>query len=31
MIKTTEYTRCEVVQKAHGEMIVKLEDFLRRR
>ena len=31
LIKATEYTRCEVVQKAHGEMIVKLEDFLRRR
>ena len=31
LIKATEYTRCEVVHKARGEMIVKLEDFLRRR
>ena len=31
LIKATEYTRCEVAHKAHGEMIVKLEDFLRRR
>ena len=31
LIKATEYTRCEVVHKARGEMIVRLEDFLRRR
>ena len=31
LIKATEYTRCEVEHKARGEMIVKLEDFLRRR
>lgn len=31
LIKATEYTRCEVEHKAHGEMIVRLEDFLRRR
>jgi glycerol-3-phosphate dehydrogenase len=31
LIKETEYTRCEVVLKAQREMIVKLEDFLRRR
>ena len=31
LIKATEYTRCEVAHKARGEMIVKLEDFLRRR
>jgi glycerol-3-phosphate dehydrogenase len=31
LIKGTEYTRCEVVHKAQREMIVKLEDFLRRR
>jgi glycerol-3-phosphate dehydrogenase len=31
LIKETEYTRCEVILKAQREMIVKLEDFLRRR
>lgn len=31
LIKETEYTRCEVHHKARREMIVKLEDFLRRR
>lgn len=31
LIKETEYTRCEVNLKAQREMIVKLEDFLRRR
>ncbi len=31
LIKGTEYTRCEVHHKAQREMIVKLEDFLRRR
>ena len=31
LIKGTEYTRCELHLKAQREMIVKLEDFLRRR
>ncbi len=31
LIKGTEYIRCEVTQAARHEMIVKLEDFLRRR
>jgi glycerol-3-phosphate dehydrogenase len=31
LIQGTEYTRCEVHHKARREMIVKLEDFLRRR
>jgi glycerol-3-phosphate dehydrogenase len=31
LIKATEYTRCELYSKVHREMIVKLEDFLRRR
>lgn len=31
LIKGTEYTRCELRQAARREMIVKLEDFLRRR
>lgn len=31
LIKGTEYIRCEIYQAKHREMIVKLEDFLRRR
>ncbi len=31
LIKGTEYTRCELKQARRREMIVKLEDFLRRR
>ncbi len=31
LIGGTEYIRCEIVEAAHTEMIVKLEDFLRRR
>ena len=31
LIEGTEYTRCEIEQTARREMIVKLEDFLRRR
>jgi glycerol-3-phosphate dehydrogenase len=31
LIEGTEYIRCEIDQAAHREMIVKLEDFLRRR
>lgn len=31
LIKGTEYTRCEIQQTKQREMIVKLEDFLRRR
>ncbi|MFT5032904.1 MAG: glycerol-3-phosphate dehydrogenase [Bermanella sp.] len=31
LIKGTEYTRCELRQASRREMIVKLEDFLRRR
>lgn len=31
LIKATECTRCDVVHNARGEMIVRLEDFLRRR
>lgn len=31
LIENTEYIRCEIVEAAHSEMIVKLEDFLRRR
>ena len=31
MIEHTEYLRCEIRETAEGEMIVKLEDFLRRR
>ncbi len=31
LIKGTEYTRCELRQAARREMIVKLDDFLRRR
>jgi glycerol-3-phosphate dehydrogenase len=31
LIKSTEYIRCEIYQARHREMIVKLEDFLRRR
>lgn len=31
LIKGTEYIRCEIHQAARREMIVKLEDFLRRR
>lgn len=31
LIHGTEYTRCEIQQAAHREMITKLEDFLRRR
>ena len=31
LIKGTEYIRCEIQQAARREMIVKLEDFLRRR
>jgi glycerol-3-phosphate dehydrogenase len=31
LIKGTEYIRCEVAQAARREMIIKLEDFLRRR
>lgn len=31
LIEGTEYTRCEIRQAARREMIVKLDDFLRRR
>jgi len=31
LIENAEYTRCEIEQAARREMIVKLEDFLRRR
>ena len=31
LIKGTEYIRCEIQQAKRREMIVKLEDFLRRR
>jgi glycerol-3-phosphate dehydrogenase len=31
LIKGTEYIRCEIQQAARREMVVKLEDFLRRR
>lgn len=31
LIEGTEYTRCEIEQTARREMIVRLEDFLRRR
>jgi glycerol-3-phosphate dehydrogenase len=31
LIKGTEYIRCEIQQAKQREMIVKLEDFLRRR
>ena len=31
LIKTAEYTRCEIELAARREMIVKLEDFMRRR
>jgi glycerol-3-phosphate dehydrogenase len=31
LIKSTEYICCEIYQAKHREMIVKLEDFLRRR
>jgi Glycerol-3-phosphate dehydrogenase len=31
LIKGTEYIRCEISQAARREMVVKLEDFLRRR
>jgi glycerol-3-phosphate dehydrogenase len=31
LIENTEYIRCEIVEAAHSEMIVTLEDFLRRR
>ncbi len=31
LIKGTEYTRCELRQAARREMVVKLDDFLRRR
>lgn len=31
LIKGAEYLRCELRQAAHNEMIIKLEDFLRRR
>ena len=31
LIKATEYTRCELQETARREMVVKLEDFLRRR
>ncbi|OUS24496.1 FAD-dependent oxidoreductase [Gammaproteobacteria bacterium 45_16_T64] len=31
LIENAEYTRCEIEQTAHREMITKLEDFLRRR
>jgi len=31
LIENTEYLRCEIVEAAGTEMIVKLEDFLRRR
>ncbi len=31
LIEGTEYTRCEIEQTAHREMITRLEDFLRRR
>jgi glycerol-3-phosphate dehydrogenase len=31
LIEGTEYTRCEIEQAARREMIVRLEDFLRRR
>ncbi len=31
LIENAEYTRCEIEQAARREMIIKLEDFLRRR
>lgn len=31
MIETAEYLRCEIEHTARREMIVKLDDFLRRR
>lgn len=31
LIENAEYTRCEIELAAHREMIVKLEDFMRRR
>ena len=31
LIKSAEYTRCEIELAARREMIVKLEDFMRRR
>ncbi|MBV1881196.1 MAG: glycerol-3-phosphate dehydrogenase/oxidase [Pseudomonadales bacterium] len=31
LIENAEYTRCEIEQAAQREMIIKLEDFLRRR
>jgi len=31
IIETSEYIRCELDEAARREMIVKLEDFLRRR
>ena len=31
MIENAEYTRCEIELAARREMIVKLEDFMRRR
>ncbi len=31
LIKNAEYTRCEIELAARREMIVKLEDFMRRR
>jgi len=31
LIQGTEYIRCEIQHAAHREMVVKLEDFLRRR
>ena len=31
MLKNAEYTRCEIELAARREMIVKLEDFMRRR
>ncbi len=31
LIETSEYIRCEIYRTARHEMVVKLEDFLRRR
>ena len=31
LIENAEYLRCEIAQAARHEMIVKLDDFLRRR
>ena len=31
LIEHTEYLRCEIEETAESEMVVKLEDFLRRR